>query len=70
MNRFGNGYIRQQLTSVDIEEILRVGGVVTEFLEGFVCDILDYNPFENFVPVMTAKKTNTEGEKKHNTNSS
>ena len=69
MDRFRNGYIRQHLTSVD-NEIVRVGGVITEIFEGFICDNLDYNPFEKFVLDMTAKKELQKGEKKHIANSS
>ena len=55
VNRFRNGKIRQQLTSVDIEEIVTVGGGIIEFCEGFFCVNLDYTPFEKFVPGMTKK---------------
>ena len=64
MNGFRNGYIRQHLTSVDIEAIVRVGGVLTNFFEGFFCDNLVNNPFEKFVLVMTAKRNKNEKEKK------
>ena len=40
VSRFRNGYIRQHLTSVDIEKIVRVGGVKIELCEGFICDSL------------------------------
>ena len=65
VNRFHNGYIRQQLTSVDIEEIVRVGGFITEFFEGFICDNLDYNPFEKFVLDLTAKRKKHKKEKRN-----
>ena len=55
VSRFRNCYTRQHLTSVDIEEIVRFGGVITEFFEAFICDNLDHNPFEKFVLDMTAK---------------
>ena len=68
VNRFRNGYIRQHLTSVDIEEIVRVGGIKIEFFEGFICDNIDYNPFEKIVLEMTAKtKTNKYKKEKRNT---
>ena len=71
MNCFRNGYIRQHLTSVDIEEIVRVGGVITELFEKFICDSLDYNQFEKIVLDMTAKRKKYKKEKiKHITNSS
>ena len=66
VNRFRNGYIRQHLTSVDIEEIVRVGGIKIEFFEGFICDNIDYNPFEKFVLETTAK-TNKYKKEKRNT---
>ena len=69
LNRFRNGYIRQHLTSVDIEESVRVGGYIPEFYEGFNCDNLSYNPFGRFVPDMTAKRTRYKKRTKHITNS-
>ena len=39
-NSFRNGYIRQHLTLVDNEEIIRVGGVITQIFEDFLCDNL------------------------------
>ena len=56
VNRFRNGDITQHLTSVDIEEVVRVGGVIKEFYEGFICDNLDYNPFKEYILDMTAKR--------------
>ena len=38
-NRFTNGYMTQHLTSVDIEEILRDGGVVIENFEDAIIKI-------------------------------
>ena len=64
VNRFRNGYIGQYLTSVDIEEIVTVGGVIEEVLEGFVCVNLDYNPFENIVHDMKPKRKRYKKEKK------
>ena len=56
VNRFRNGDITQHLTSVDIEEVVRVGGVIKEFYEGFICDNLNYNPFREYILDMTAKR--------------
>ena len=56
VNRFRNGDITQHLTSVDIAEVVRVGGVVKEFYEGFICDNLDYNPFKEYILDITAKR--------------
>ena len=46
----------QQLTSVDVEELVTVGSVILKFYEGFLCDNLKFNPFENFVIKMTEKR--------------
>ena len=56
VNRFRNGHITQHLTSVDIEQIVRIGGIVLEFIEGFICDILDYNPFTEYVHDLIEKR--------------
>ena len=53
---FGNGYITQRLTSLDIEELVRFGSVILEFYEGFLCDNLEFNHLETFVTKMTEKK--------------
>ena len=63
MNRFRNGYIRPHLSSVVFEEIVRNGGFIREFFEGFFCDNLDYDPFERFVFDMTAKEMETKKRK-------
>ena len=55
-NRSHSGHIRHQLTLVDIEEIVRVGGFITEFFEGSICDNLGYKPFEKIVFDMTGKQ--------------
>ena len=55
-NRFRNGDITQHLTSVDIEQVVRTGGVIKAFYEGSFCDNPDYNLFEEFVLDMTAKR--------------
>ena len=56
VNRFRNGNFTQHLTSVDIEEVVRTGGVIKEIYEGFICDNLDFNPFEEYILDMTAKR--------------
>ena len=56
VNRFRNGHITQHLTSVDIEQIVRIGGVILEFIEGFICDNLDYNPFTEYVHDLIEKR--------------
>ena len=65
VSRFRNGYIKQHLTSIDIEEIVRVGGDIIEFFEGLIFDNLDCNPFEKFVLDMTAKRNKFKKEKKN-----
>ena len=56
LTRFRNGDITQYLTSVDIEQVVRIGGIIKEFYEGFTCDNLDYNPFKEYVLDMTTKR--------------
>ena len=56
INRFRNGNITQYLTSVDIEEVVKTGGYIVEFLEGFICNNLEYNPFKRFFIDMTFKE--------------
>ena len=71
VNRFRNGYIKQDLTSIEIEKIVRVGVIKTSFFEGFIFDEIDYNPFEKLVLDMTAKRNKyKKRKKKHITNSS
>ena len=36
INRMRNGYITQVLTSVDIQEIVKIGGIVIEIFEGVI----------------------------------
>ena len=50
INRIRNGYIRQVLTSVDIQEIVKIGGRVIETVEGvFYREIFKINPFEKVI---------------------
>ena len=56
VNRFTNGDITQHQKSVDVAEVVRVGGVTKEVYEGFICDNLDYNAFKECILDMTAKK--------------
>ena len=59
-----NGYITRHSTSVDIKENVRVGGLILDFLESFICDNLDFNPSEHFVIDMTAKRNQFKKEQK------
>ena len=56
VNRFRNGDITQHLTSIDVEEIVRIGGIIKNIYEGFICDNLDFNPFREYILDMTAKR--------------
>ena len=38
---------------MDIEEVARSSGYLVEILVGFVCDNLEFVPFERFIIVMT-----------------
>ena len=64
INRFRNGDITQHLTSVDIEEVVRSGGYIVKILEGFVCDNLEFNPFERFIIDMSNKRNKFKEENK------
>ena len=64
INRFRIKDITQHLTSVDIEEIVRSGGYIVKILEGFICDNLEFNPFERFLIDMTNRRSNFKEENK------
>ena len=53
--RMRNGIIIDTLTSVDIVEIVKCGGVILEVHEGFFCHILEYNRYTEFVTDMFEK---------------
>ena len=55
INRTRNGIITDTLTSVDIVEIVKCGGVILEIYEGFFCHNLEYNPYTEFVTDMFEK---------------
>ena len=55
-NRMRNGKITVTLTSVDIVEIAKCGGVIMEVYEGFFCHNLDFNPSTEFVTDMFEKR--------------
>ena len=48
--------IKTTVTSVDIVEIVKCGGVILEFSEGFFCHNLEDNPHTEFVTDMFEKK--------------
>ena len=64
INRFKNGDIIQHLSSVDIEEVVRSGGYIVKMLEGFICDNLEFNPFERFNIGITSKRNKFKEENK------
>ena len=56
INRMRNGIIIDTLTSVDIVEIVKCGGIILEIFEGFFCHNLEYNPYTQFVTDMFEKR--------------
>ena len=56
VNRMRNGIIIDTLTSIDIVEIVKCGGVILEVFEGFFCHNLEYNPYTEFVTDMFEKR--------------
>ena len=63
-NRFTIGDIFQHLTSVDIEEVVRSDVYIIKILERFICDNLEFNPFERFFINMTNKRNKFKEENK------
>ena len=55
ISRMRNGIILDTLTSIDVVEIIRCGGVILEVYEGFFCHNLEYNPYTEFVTDMFQK---------------
>ena len=56
INRFGKGDITQYLTSIDVKEIVRSGVYFVKILESFICENLEFNPFERNIIDITAKR--------------
>ena len=56
INRMRNGIIIDTLTSIDIVEIVKYGGVILEVFEGFFCHNLDFNPYTEFFTDMFQKR--------------
>ena len=44
-----NGIIRDNLTSVDIVETVKCGGIILKVIEGFSCHNLEYKPYKELV---------------------
>ena len=50
INRMRNGYITQDLTSVDVQEIVKIGGKVVWIYEGVIYrKLFEINPFEKVI---------------------
>ena len=56
INRMRNGVVVDTLTSVDIVEIAKYGGIILEIYEGFFCHNLEFNPYTEFVNDMFEKR--------------
>ena len=56
INRMRNDIIIDTLTTVDIVEKVKCGGVILEVFEGFFCHNLEYNPYTEFVTDMFGKR--------------
>ena len=53
INRMRNGYIIDTLTSVDIQEIVKIGGKVIEIYEGVIYrENFKINPFRNVIDIL------------------
>ena len=58
-----DGYITQVLTSVDIQELVKVGGKVIEIYEGVIYrEIFEINPFEKVIDNLFASRQKYEDE--------
>ena len=51
-----NGITIDTLTSIDIVEIVKCGGIILEVFDGFFCQNLDFNPYTAFATVMFEKR--------------
>ena len=56
INRMRNGIFIDSLTSVDIVEIVKYGGVILVVFEGFFCHNMNFNPYTEFVTDMFQKR--------------
>ena len=52
------------LTSVDIVEIVKCGGVILEVFEGFLCHNLEYKRYTEFVANMFEKRDSFKSQEK------
>ena len=56
INRMRKGIRIDTLTSIDIVEIVKYGGIFLEVLEEFFCHNLNFNPYTEFVTDMFEKR--------------
>ena len=56
INRMRNGIKIDTLTSIDILEIVKCGGIILDVYEGFFCHNLEDNPDTEFVTDMFEKR--------------
>ena len=56
INKMRNGIIIDTLTSIDIIEKVKYGGIILEVFERFFCYNLEYNPYTEFVIDMFGKR--------------
>ena len=54
--RLRNGIIIDTLTSIDIIEIVKCGGVFLDVFEGFFCHNLEYNLIQVLLPIYLKKE--------------
>ena len=66
INRMRNGYIIETLTSVDIQEIVKIGRKVIQFYEGVIYrDNFKVSPFRNVIDKFFASKQKYKDEKNY-----
>ena len=64
-NRMGNGFITQVLTSVDIKEIIKIGGKVIQIYEGVIYrEKFEVSPFEKNIDELFASRQKYKDETK------
>ena len=56
INGMRNGIIKDTLSSLDIVETVKCGGIILEVSEGFFCHKLKFNPYAEFVTNMFEKR--------------
>ena len=66
INRMRNGYIIDYLTSVDIQEIVKIGGKVIEIYEGVIYrENFKVSPFRKVIDKLFAFRQNYKDDKNH-----